>query len=153
MIRRFVELLRLVESTILVLVLTSMVLVAAYQVVARNFFDTGLLWGDALVRVLVLWIALVGAMVASRNDDHIRMDILSRFVGPKVGRQLKRFTSLFTCVVLVVFSWYSLQFVLFEYEDQMIAFASVPAWVCESILPIGALVMGLRYFLHTFNPP
>ena len=52
---------RLIENAILVSVLTSMVLVATYQVIARNFFDTGLLWGDALVRVLVLWVALVGA--------------------------------------------------------------------------------------------
>ena len=144
---------RLVESGILVSVLTSMVLVATYQVVARNFFDTGLLWGDALVRVLVLWIALVGAMVASRNDEHIRMDVVSRFVSPRVERHLKRFTSAFTCVVLATFGWYSLQFVLIEYEDQMIAFASVPAWVCESIMPVGAFVMSFRYLLHVFSPP
>ncbi len=153
MIRRVVDVLRLIESGILVAVLTSMILVAAYQVVARNFFDTGLLWGDGLVRVLVLWIALVGAMVASRNDGHIRMDILSRFVSARVNRHLKRFTCAFTCVVLFVFGWYSLQFVLIEFEDQMIAFASVPAWVCESIMPVGAFVMGFRYLLHVFNPP
>ena len=144
---------RLIESAILVSVLTSMVLVATYQVIARNFFDTGLLWGDALVRVLVLWVALVGAMVASRNDEHIRMDVVSRFVSPRVERHLKRFASAFTCVVLAIFGWYSLQFVLIEYEDQFIAFASVPAWICESIMPVGAFVMCFRYFLHVFNPP
>jgi len=153
LIRRAVDALRLIESGILVAVLTSMILVAAYQVVARNFFDTGLLWGDGLVRVLVLWIALVGAMVASRDDGHIRMDILSRFVSARVNRHLKRFTCAFTCVVLFVFGWYSLQFVLIEFEDQMIAFASVPAWVCESIMPVGAFVMGFRYLLHVFSPP
>lgn len=141
------------ESALLVTVLAAMILLAAWQVIARNFFETGLLWGDALVRVLVLWGAMVGAMVASRKDDHIRIDIVSRFAGEVWRPWLKRFACAFTCVVLAVFCWFSLKFVRFEYQDAIIAFASVPAWVCEAIMPIGAGVMSLRYLLHAVEPP
>ncbi len=147
------NILRLLESGLLVAILAAMMLLAAWQVIARNFFDTGLLWGDALVRVLVLWGAMVGAMVASRNDEHIRIDIVSRFVGDTRRPLLKRFACGFTCVVLAVFSWFSFKFVYFEYVDGVLAFAAVPAWVCEAILPIGAAVMCLRYLLHTVAPP
>ena len=74
---------RFVESGLLVLLLSTMILLAAYQVVARNFFDTGILWGDALVRVLVLWVTFIGATIASRNDEHIRIDLLTRFTGER----------------------------------------------------------------------
>ena len=74
---------RFIESGLLVLLLSSMILLAAYQVIARNFFDTGLLWGDALVRVLVLWVTFIGATIASRNDEHIRIDLLTRFTGER----------------------------------------------------------------------
>ena len=37
---------RLVESGFLVGMLAVMISLAAYQVIARNFFDTGILWGD-----------------------------------------------------------------------------------------------------------
>ena len=141
------------ESALLVTVLAAMMLLAAWQVVARNFFDTGLLWGDALVRVLVLWGAMVGAMVASRKDEHIRIDIVSRFASESFKPWLQRFACAFTCVVLGVFAWFSFKFVRFEYQDGVIAFASVPAWVCEAILPVGASVMSLRYLLHTVKPP
>ena len=152
-IKRTAAALRLVESALLVAVLAAMMLLAAWQVVARNFFDTGLLWGDALVRVLVLWGAMVGAMVASRKDEHIRIDILSRFAGDSFKPWLQRFSCAFTCVVLAVFAWFSFKFVRFEYQDGVIAFASVPAWACEAILPAGAGVMSLRYLLHVVEPP
>ena len=152
-IKRTTAGLRLIESALLVTVLAAMMLLAAWQVVARNFFDTGLLWGDALVRVLVLWGAMVGAMVASRKDEHIRIDIVSRFASESFKPWLQRFACAFTCVVLGVFAWFSFKFVRFEYQDGVIAFASVPAWVCEAILPVGAGVMSLRYLLHTVKPP
>ena len=34
-----------------------------------------------------------------------------------------------------------------------VAFAAVPAWVCELILPLGAGVLCLRYLLHVVKPP
>ena len=145
--------LRRIEDGLLALILAAMIAVAAYQVVARNLFDPGLMWGDALVRVLVIWVALIGAMVASRNDDHIRIDVLARFAPPRWGRPLKRFANAFTCAVMGVFAWHSFRFVRFEYEDGIIAFASVPAWLCEAVLPVGAAVIGLRYLLHTLDPP
>ena len=153
LIKQTTTFLRLVESALLVGVLVAMISVAAWQVVARNLFETGLLWGDALVRVLVLWGAMVGAMVASRNDEHIRIDIVSRFAGDAWRPWLRRFACAFTCLVLAVFAWFSFKFVRLEYEDAVIAFASVPAWVCEAILPIGAGVMSLRYLLHTLHAP
>jgi TRAP-type C4-dicarboxylate transport system permease small subunit len=130
-----------------------MIGLAAYQVIARNFFDTGIYWGDPLVRILVLWITFAGATIASRNDEHIRMDLLARYVKPQSQRWLVRFRCLFTAAVAGIFTWYSFQFVLLDYEDGITAFADVPAWVCELVMPIGAAMITLRYLLHTLSPP
>ena len=153
MIERFTSALRSLESGLLVAMLAAMIGVAAFQVVARNLFDSGLLWGDGLVRVLVLWVTLLGGMVASRNDEHIRMDVVSRFLDERRDRWLRRVTSLFTVLVCALFCYHSARFVWLDYQDGIMAFAGVPAWVCEAILPIGAGVMGLRYLLHVVKPP
>jgi TRAP-type C4-dicarboxylate transport system permease small subunit len=129
-----------------------MILLATYQVIARNFFDTGLFWGDSLVRVLVLWITFIGATIASRNDEHIRIDLLARFVSNKSSVWLERFRSLFTAFIAGVFAWYSFEFVMLDYQDGTIAFASVPAWLCESVMPFGAGLICLRYVVRTFAP-
>jgi len=144
--------LRRVEDGLLALLLGSMISVAVAQVVMRNVFEAGLYWGDSAVRVMVLWVAMLGAMVASRADQHIRIDIASRFLPPVAKAVVSRVVNLFTCVVLVLFAWSSFEFVRYEYIDQTIAFGDVPAWVCESIMPLGAAVMALRYALQTWRP-
>lgn len=144
--------LRRIEDGVLALLLTSMISVAALQVILRNFFDSGLYWGDSAVRVMVLWVAMIGAMVASRNDEHIRIDLVNHFLTPFARGISKRVVNLFTCVILFIFAWSSMEFVQFEYEDQTIAFGSVPTWVCEIIMPFGALVMGVRYALQVIWP-
>ena len=68
------------EDALLVLLLLGMVSMAAGQVLLRNFFDSGVYWGDSAVRVMVLWVTMLGAMVASRDDSHIRIDLVGRFL-------------------------------------------------------------------------
>lgn len=145
--------LRAIESGLLVVLLGGMVGVAVWQFISRIFFDGGLHWGDAFVRVMVLWIAMLGAMVAARSDDHIRIDLFSRWFPERVNKVVQRLASLLTAAVLGLFAWYSYQFVRLEYEDGIIAFASVPAWICEAIMPVAAAVMCLRYLLHVIQPP
>ena len=91
-------------------------------------------------------------MVASRDDSHIRIDLLSRMFKPEHEHWVLRLTRLFTCLMLVLFTWGSGQFVYYEYVDNAIAFGDVPAWICEIIMPIGGGVMALRYFLLTVKP-
>ena len=139
--------LRRLEDGILVSLLILMIGMAAGQVVLRNFFDSGLYWSDSLVRVAVLWVALVGAMVASRDDSHIRIDLVSRLVSPAYKHWVERLTRLFTFIVLCLFTWGSGNFVYYEYVDEAIAFGDVPAWMLEVIMPVGGGVMAVRYLL------
>ena len=140
------------ENALLTLLLAALVGFAAYQVLARNFGDGGLLWGDALVRVIVFWITIVGAMVAARHDDHIRIDALARFLPGRLRAISQRIAALFTAVVCGLLAWHSFQFVRFEFEDGVIAFGSIPAWVCEAVLPFGAAILALRYALRVWRP-
>lgn len=136
----------------LALLLSAMIGVAAAQVVMRNFFDSGFFWGDSAVRVMVLWVAMLGAMVASRTDNHIRIDIAGRFLPEVLRPYVSRFVNFFTAAMLGIFGWYSIEFIRYEYEDQTIAFGVVPAWICELIIPLGALIMAIRYAIMVIRP-
>ena len=63
-----------VENGILAVLLLSMLAMAVLQILMRNLFETGIIWGDILVRILLLWVGLAGAMVASRQGNHISSD-------------------------------------------------------------------------------
>jgi TRAP-type C4-dicarboxylate transport system permease small subunit len=136
------------EDTLLVFSLLSMLLIALGQIVLRNGFDSGVLWAESFSRILVLWVAMLGAMVATRENNHISIDAVSRYLPRHWQNYLATLTSLFAAAICAIVSWYSFEFVRFEYEDQTLAFASVPNWACQSILPIGCGVMSLRFLLQ-----
>jgi len=129
------------------LLLLSMILLATGQIVMRNLWDTGLPWSDPLLRVMVLWLGLLGAMAATRHREHISIDVLSRFLPSRWQRISRLVTDLFSATICAIIAYHATEFVLMEREDGMIAFANVPAWVCESIIPIGFAVMALRFLL------
>ena len=153
MLRRFAAGLRWAESALLILIFCATLGTAAFQVIARNVADTGLAGGESFVRVMVLWITMVGALVASRNDTHIRIDLLARMVGARGEVILRRIAAWFTAVVALVLAWYAAQFVRVEYEDGNVAFAAVPVWICELVMPFGFALIGVRYLLRALQPP
>jgi TRAP-type C4-dicarboxylate transport system permease small subunit len=136
-----------IEDALLVLILAAMILLAGSQIVLRNFWDMGLAWGDPLLRVSVLWVGLLGAMAATRDDNHISIDILYRLL-PITGKNVSRLiTDLFTAVVCGSVAWYGGLLVALERREESIVFASVPAWIAELIIPVGFGVMALRLLI------
>ena len=145
--KRVAAALRWLEDALLVALLGSLVLLASLQIVLRNVFDSGIIWGDPLLRVLVLWVGLLGAMVASRDDRHITVDVLSEALPPRGLALARTLTNLFTASVAGVIAAHASRFVAMEYEAGASAFAQLPAWPFEAILPLAFGVISLRSIL------
>jgi TRAP-type C4-dicarboxylate transport system permease small subunit len=86
-------------------------------------------------------------MVATRERNHISIDILSRFLSGGYLVGLRIVTNLFAAAICFVTVFYALELVQYEFEDETEAFASVPVWVCQSIIPFAFGVMGVRFLL------
>lgn len=138
------------EDAVLVGLLLLMIGMSVTQIFLRNLFEAGIVWSDVMVRILVLWVGLIGAMVASRQDNHITIDILDRYL-PERGKVYANFVvKLFTALICMIAAYYSLLFVQMEFADGGMAFAQVPSWLCEAIIPFAFTVIALRYFLLSF---
>lgn len=143
--RRLLHILVWSENALMALLLTAMILIAASQIILRNFFDYGIAWSDPLLRIMMLWLGLFGAMLASRERNHISIDVLSRFL-PRTGKRIASLiTHLFSTFICGIISYYSWQFVMSEKSEGIIAFENIPAWLCEIIIPISFSVMSLRF--------
>ncbi len=142
---------RLAEDTAVVLMLGAMIALAALQIILRNVFDTGLIWADQLLRIMVLWVALLGAVAASRDDKHIRIDILGRLLPPKAKQVTDLVLHLFTATVAAVAAWFALALVLGERQYGGTLLADMPAWIFQAILPIGFTLIAYRYLVFFFR--
>jgi len=142
---------RMAEDTVLVIILSAMILLAAAQIVMRNFLNIGLIWGDEMLRMLVLWIAVAGAIAASRSDKHINIAVLDRYLPEKLELPVKVVIHLFTAVICGIVAWHSTQFVMTSREFGDILMGNVPAWIPQLIMPVGFGLICYRYTLFVLS--
>ncbi|MCW8933512.1 MAG: TRAP transporter small permease [Gammaproteobacteria bacterium] len=148
---KIINVLHILEDVIVSLILITMILFSLYQIFMRNFMDSGFIWGDHFLRILVLWLGLVGAILASRKGKQISIDVLSQFIPSPYKSYIKKFNLLFSAVICLLISYYSYQFVYLEYKDATIAFESIPAWLTQAIIPVGFFIMSLKYIAQILN--
>jgi C4-dicarboxylate transporter DctQ subunit len=137
------------ETGMLVLMLTVMMIVAVGQIVMREVFGTGFGWADELVRLMVLWLALVGSIAACRENRHIRIDALSHVLPDAAVNIIRVLVDVFAavvCGVVAVQAWRFLQIEI-EYEDMVLV--DTPAWVAHSIMPVAFALMSYRFALSS----
>ena len=136
------------EDSLLVLLLLAMIVLAGADILARSLFGGGLVWIPPLLRVMVLWLGLLGALLATRTREHIAIDLASRLAGPGLRRLLALISSVFAAVVCLLLAWHSQNFVRFAWEFGDVAFGRVPAWPLQIIIPLSFALMGLRFMLQ-----
>lgn len=138
---------RFLEDALLVLVLGTMIVLAAGQIILRNFFDIGFIWGDEALRVLVLWVAVTGAVAASRTDKHINIAVLDRFLPGRLAAAKDVLVHGFTTAICGIVAWQSFLFVQTSHEYGDLLLDAVPAWIPQAVLPVGFALISYRYAL------
>ena len=138
------------ENALMTTLLSSLILLASAQILLRNVFSTGLPWGDGLIRLIVLWLALVGAIAASRDSKQIKIDVITRSLTGAPLRVALVATDAFTVAVSGLLAWHSWRFVQDSrlFGDTLVG--DWPAWIFQLILPVGFLLIAYRYLLRAF---
>ena len=139
-----------IESWILVGIILLMVTMSFAQVVLR-FFSIGLLWGDILLRHLVLWVGFIGASVATQEEKHINIDVLSRFFKKRGKLIAKMIVYLFAVYISWLLADAAWEFVMEEKEYETMLYGQIAAWPFQIIIPIGFYIMSLRFALLTIE--
>lgn len=136
---------RFFETVLLVMLLSSLMLLAVGQIVLREVFNTGYVWADELVKLMVLWLAMVGSIAACRDNRHIRIDALSHVL-PRLAVEITRvLVDIFAAVVCGIVAWQAWRYLQVEIEYQDTVLVNIPAWIAHSILPAAFLLISFRF--------
>src|SRR5215212_11320147 len=73
---------RLVEIPAALLVVAEIV-VLLVGILARYVFHRPLVWSDELARILFLWLAMLGAVIAFQRGEHMRMTAIVGMLKPR----------------------------------------------------------------------
>jgi len=65
-----------VLETVTALLVVAEIVILFVGIVARYGFHNPLIWSDELASLLFLWLAMLGAVLALRRNEHMRMTAL-----------------------------------------------------------------------------
>jgi tripartite ATP-independent transporter DctM subunit len=131
----------LVEIPAAILVVAEIVILFA-GVVARYGLRSPLIWSDELASILFLWLAMLGAAVAFRRSEHMRMTAIVAGAGPRMWAYLDVVATCAALAFLLMIAWPSYEY---AYEE---SFITTPALQIPNIwraaaLPVGTALMAL----------
>ncbi|AOO80192.1 TRAP transporter large permease subunit [Bosea vaviloviae] len=135
-----------VEAVAAALVLIEIVILGA-GVTARYVFHKPLIWSDELASILFLWLSMLGAVVALRRGEHMRMTGLVSRVGPGARSLLEALAITASIAFLLMILPHALEYAEEERFIVTPALEITNAWRAAAI-PVG---MGLMLLAACFR--
>jgi TRAP-type C4-dicarboxylate transport system permease small subunit len=139
------------EVGVIAILLLAMVLLGCMQIVLRNFFHSGVLWVDPLMRHLVLWLGCLGAALATTRIRHINIDVFTRLI-PRRQRGYRR-AVVYTTTAIAAFylGMAALRLVVDERAFGDVAFGAVKTWILQTVLPFSFFIISYRSLVNLFT--
>jgi tripartite ATP-independent transporter DctM subunit len=119
-------------------------------VIARYVFDAPLVWSDELASILFLWLAMLGAVIAFRRDEHMRMTACVGVLPPPTRAVFDAFATGAALVFLVLIAWPAFNYAMEEVSITTPALQITNAWRAAA-LPIGVALMAIFAALRLAN--
>lgn len=141
------------ETYLLAALLTALLLVSVAQIVLRVFFETGFVWAEPVSRMGVLWLALFGALGATRTHRHIAIDALPRMLPPLGRRVAWVISQLATACICGLLAWYGWGMLQMEREAPGVFVEGIPSWWPMLAFPVGFGLLSLRFVIAACVPP
>jgi tripartite ATP-independent transporter DctM subunit len=126
----------LVEIPAALLVVAEIVILFA-GVVARYGLRQPLIWSDELASILFLWLAMLGAAVAFRRSEHMRMTAVVASAAPAMRAWLDLIATCAALAFLLMIAWPAYEY---AYEE---SFITTPALQIANIWRAAALPVGI----------
>ena len=128
-----------VEAAAALLVAAEIVILFA-GVVSRYVFHAPLVWSDELASIFFLWLSMLGAVVALRRGEHMRMTALVDRLDPARRATFEAFAMAAALAFLVLIAWPAFEYAREETFIVTPALEINNAWRASAI-PVGIALM------------
>jgi TRAP-type C4-dicarboxylate transport system permease small subunit len=144
---RFRKITNRIEEGVLTVLFLAIVFLSCLQLVLRNFFHSGLVWIDPVLRYIVLWLAFLGAMTAASRGRHISIDVLPRLF-PRARVWLHRLSASVAALVCIAMANGAYEYLRQEYQFGREALLGLRTWQLQSILLFGFMLLAYRFLVY-----
>lgn len=120
------------------------------QVFSRFIVQTPLTWTEELARYLMIWITFIGASVAARYQQLIRLEIINSLLSKTMKIVIAFLAAVITsifCIVVIYYGMDLLKVVHHQYSPSL----HIPVSIPYSAIPIGCLLIILNGIAAFFD--
>lgn len=142
-----------IETGLVVVLLLMLFLMGLVLQLAGHIDSLQAGWAEEAMPSVLLWLVMVGSVVAAGRLQHVRVRLTESLVPLPVAMAFRRLAFLAAALVSLVLAWHGLRAVLLEYEFAQLAFGQVPVWMVHAIVPAGFVFMGARFLAFALLPP
>lgn len=148
-----------IEGWLVVLFLSLMIFLTFLQILLRSLYTHAhiswanalmgsLDWSEPFVRLLVLWLTFLGASLLTREDRHIKIDLMTGLL-PSQWLALREVLLSLVCIVILSLALKaSIVYIHIEMTYGAKLFMELPSWAAQMIIPLGFATILFRLFLR-----
>jgi C4-dicarboxylate transporter DctQ subunit len=119
------------------------------NVVMRYVFLLPIYWAEELVRYLMVWMIFIGASQVTKFGGHVAVDIVPRFLSKRANTFLTITVNLICILFCILLAYYSFkQMLRVKIAHQVSPAMELPMWLAYLPIPMGTVLMLIRYVQH-----
>ena len=139
------------EDTLAIVIFSAMTILPCFESISRVLSINSVPASQILVQHFTLWIGLLGAVLAARQNKLLaltREPLFQREKEIHLGRWLAKVT---TFLVLLSLTWGSWELVKVEMEYPIDIAPNIPRWFAQIIMPLGFGLMAIQVYLNSYE--
>lgn len=140
------------EETVLIYSYLLVIPLLFAQVICRYVFNHSLSWSEEIARYLFIWQVWLGSSYCVQKSRHIRIDIFTSRLSPRV-RQVYEILIALVCIVFCCFLAYkgSLVMSMIARLKQTSPAVRIPMQFIYACVPVSCVLMVIRYMEQIFR--
>jgi C4-dicarboxylate transporter DctM subunit len=145
---RLLSSVHLIEDGFAGILLLGLAILILLEVGARLFFATGIPFSSDYIPHITLWIAFMGAMIATREKNHLSLTMGTNLVKGKLKDIIQATVTVICVAVSTIFFIASIVFLVLAFDsDKMIGM--IPWKLVTSIIPAGFFIIMVRFIINS----
>ena len=139
------------ESIIALFVFAGIIIVPVIEALTRLFNISIIAGAPIWTQHLTLWVAFIGAMIASQNNKLLSLTskpLFTRDRSYNIGKFIARTASVIIVISLMIAS---IELIKVEFQYSVPVVPGVPRWLAQIIMPIGFAVIAIQLLYLSSN--
>ena len=137
--------LTVLENVLAAGTLAAAAVIAIAAVILRSGFGVFLFWSEEAIIYLIIFSTFFGAVITLRAQEHVNVDVIAAFLGPRGKRVMALIAIVLTLVYLGAVGYFAWLLLFEPFSSSTTTPAlDLPLWVVESAVAIGFTLMFVR---------